>query len=227
MSAIDVQTLHPFDLPPKDAIQMQRWLAERVVTTGRFKKKLKLVAGVDCSPSPGGVLHASIVVCEPPDWDVLEEVHASATPRMPYIPGLLSFRELPIVLEAMRRLKTRPDVILVDGQGLAHPRRMGLATHLGLHIDVPTIGVGKSRLCGTHGEPGPESGEWTPLMDKGRRIGLVVRTRDEVKPVYVSVGNNVGLLPAARVVLATCTRFRLPNPIRHADRMSRALARMA
>ena len=169
MSAIDVQTLHPFDLPPKDAIQMQRWLAERVVTTGRFKKKLKLVAGVDCSPSPGGVLHASIVVCEPPDWDVLEEVHASATPRMPYIPGLLSFRELPIVLEAMRRLKTRPDVILVDGQGLAHPRRMGLATHLGLHIDVPTIGVGKSRLCGTHGEPGPESGEWTPLMEKRRQ----------------------------------------------------------
>ncbi len=227
MSAIRIEHLHPFDMPPKDAARIQRWLADRVITRGRFRRKLRLVAGVDCSPSKEGVLHASVVVCSAPDWEVVEEAHASAVPPMPYIPGLLSFRELPIVLEAMKRVRTRPDVFLVDGQGLAHPRRIGLATHLGLHIDVPTIGVGKSRLCGEHEEPGRTAGEWTPLMDNGRRIGLVLRTRDDVKPVYVSVGHDIGLLPAARIVRSACSRFRLPDPIRHADRMSRALARMA
>lgn len=225
MSGIRVRRLHPFDLPPKDAVRMQRWLADKVVRTGTIRRTLRLVAGVDCSPSPDGTLHASVIVCQAPDWEIVEQTHASGTPLMPYVPGLLSFREAPIALDALRRLRSRPDVILVDGQGIAHPRRIGLACHLGLHIDVPTVGVGKSRLCGTHEDPGSTRGEWEPLRDGGRRIGLVLRTRDRVKPVYVSSGNGIGLLPAKRVVLATCSRYRLPDPIRHADRISRETAR--
>ncbi len=212
-------------MPPKDGVRLQRWLASQVEPRGRFRRKLRHVAAADCSPSPDGTVHAAVVLCEAPDWEVVEEAHASAKPLMPYVPGLLSFREAPVVLDALRRLKTTPDVLLVDGHGLAHPRRMGIATHVGLHIDVPTIGVGKSRLTGAHDEPGRRFGQWEPLTDDGARIGAVLRTRDDVKPVYVSVGNRIGLLPAVRIVLSTVRRYRIPEPIRHADRRSRARAR--
>lgn len=221
-----VRRLHPFEhVPPKDGIRMQRWLAERVEPRGRFRRKLRLVAAADCSPSPDGHLHACVVLCEAPGWNVVEEAYASALPLMPYIPGLLSFREAPIVLEALRKLRTAPDVLLVDGHGIAHPRGVGIATHVGLHLDVPTIGVAKSKLCGEHEEPGAAFGEWSTLRHKGRRVGLALRTRARTKPVYVSVGNRIGLMPAARIVLACVKRYRIPEPIRQADGRSRKTAR--
>lgn len=221
-----VRRLHPFEhIPPRDGVRLQRWLATQVEPRGRFRRKLRLVAAADCSPSPDGHLHACVVLCEAPEWEVVEVASASAKPPMPYVPGLLSFREAPMVLEALRKLPTRPDVLLVDGHGLAHPRRMGIATHIGLHVDVPTIGVGKSKLVGVHGEPGRNFGDWVAVTDKGRRIGLALTTRANVKPVYVSIGNRIGLIPAARIVLACVKRYRIPEPIRQADRRSREMAR--
>ena len=225
-SPMKVRRVHDFlGLRPEDAVPLQRRLAPRVRTTGTLPRHLRLVAGVNCSPAKDGTLHACVVLCEAPDWTVIEACHAAAVPPMPYVPGLLSFREAPVVLDALRALRGSPEVILVDGQGIAHPRGLGLASHLGLHIDVPTIGVGKSRLCGTHREPGPERGDRVPLQLDGRRIGTVLRTRARVKPVYVSVGHGVSLRTAERTVLACAARYRLPEPIREADRRSRAHAR--
>ena len=212
-------------LAPRDAIRAQARLAQELVIRGTLPRTLRTVAGVDCSPSPAGALHACVVVCRAPDWEVDEVALAAGVPAMPYVPGLLSFREAPIVLEALRRIRATPDVILVDGQGIAHPRGVGLASHLGLHLDVPTIGVGKSRLCGAHEQPGPARGERTALTLHGRRIGTVLRTREGVKPVYVSPGNRVSHRPAVRAVLAATPRYRLPEPIRQADMQSRRDAR--
>lgn len=223
-----VRKLHPFKhIPPRDGIRLQKWLATRVEARGRFRRKLRLVAAADCSPSPDGRLHACVVLCEPPSWEVVEVATSSAKPFMPYVPGLLSFREAPIILEALRKLPTTPDVLLLDGHGIAHPRRVGIATHVGLHLDIPTIGVGKSKLVGVHGEPGKGFGDWVAVTYKGTRIGVALTTRPNSKPVYVSVGNRIGLLPAARIVLACVKKFRIPEPIRHADRRSRTLARNA
>lgn len=220
-----VRSLHPFDLPPADGIRLQRWLAARVVRHGSFRRRLRWVAGADCAPSPDGCLHAVVVVCAAPGWEVVEQASASARPLMPYVTGLLSFREAPLLLEALKRLRTRPDVLLVDGHGRLHPRRLGLASHLGLHVDVPTIGVGKSLLVGVHPPPGPRPGDWSAVVDRGERVGVALRTKARTAPVYVSVGNGLGLLPSARIVLSTVTRHRLPEPLHLADRRSRALAR--
>lgn len=208
-------------------MRLQSWLASKVVARGTVKRKPRYVAGLDCSVDRDGHVHAAVVVCKSPDWDVVETVSASAPAPMPYIPGLLSFREAPILLEALKKLRIRPDLILVDGHGVAHPRRLGIAAHIGLHVDVSVVGVAKSILCGEHGKIGKKRGDWRELMHDGKRIGLVLTTRDGVKPVFVSVGNRIGLFPAARRVLRCATRFRLPEPIRHADALSRRLARAA
>lgn len=222
-----VRSLHPFHLPPADGIRLQRWLATRVVSTGSLRRRLRLVAGADCSPSADGHLHAVVVVCEAPAWKVVDEASASALPLMPYVSGLLSFREAPLLLEALKKLRTRPDVLLVDGHGRLHPRRLGLASHLGLHLDVPTIGVGKSLLVGVHTAPGPKPGDWAGVIDRGERIGVALRTKARTAPIYVSVGSGLGLLPSARIVLSTVTRYRVPEPVRQADLRSRRLARLS
>jgi deoxyribonuclease V len=223
---VRVRRLHAFGpTTRREAARLQEWLARRVVARGSIRRKLRLVAAVDCSPSPDGHLHAAAVLCEAPDWQVVEEASASAVPFVPYLTGMLSFREAPIVLEALRKLPTTPDVLLVDGHGRAHPRRLGLASHVGLHLEVPTIGVAKSLLVGVHGAPGRNAGDWVALTDHGEQVGVVLTTRQGVKPVFVSVGNGIGLLPAARIVLACVKRFRIPEPIRQADLRSRRLAR--
>jgi deoxyribonuclease V len=223
---VKVARLHPFDLPPRDAVRLQGWLAARVVRQGTVRR-LRLVAGLDCSVDAAGHVHGVVVVCAAPDWHVVESVSASAPAPMPYVPGLLSFREAPILLDALRRLRTTPDLILVDGHGVAHPRGLGIASHIGLHVAVPVVGVAKSVLVGTHAPAGRRRGEWKGLLWHGHRIGLALTTRDRTKPVYVSVGHRIGLFPAARRVLACATRYRLPEPIRHADALSRRLARAA
>ncbi len=152
--------------------------------------------------------------------EIVEEATAVGPARFPYVPGLLSFREIPLVLDALEGLAARPDLILCDGQGYAHPRRFGLACHLGVLLDLPTIGVAKSRFIGTHEEPGIERGEWTPLLDGAERIGAVLRTRRAVSPLYISCGHRVSLERAIELVLACTTRYRLPETTRAAHRLA-------
>jgi len=175
------------------------------------------VAGVDIGIQ-GQRARGAVVVLAWPGLEEIERAVAEQPVSFPYVPGLLGFREVPCLIEAFERLRTRPDVALVDGQGRAHPRRFGLACHLGVALDLPTVGVGKSRLVGQHREPGTRRGSRAQLVHQGEVIGAVVRTRDGVKPVYVSIGHRVDLETAVRLVLQSTTRFRLPEPIRAAHR---------
>jgi deoxyribonuclease V len=170
-------------------------------------------------------MYAAVVVVEWPSGDVVEQVTAERPAEFPYIPGLLSFREIPALLAAFEKLRSKPDVIIYDGHGIAHPRRFGIASHLGVLLDVPTIGCAKSRLVGEHAEPGLERGAQTPLTLDGKTIGAVVRTRTNVKPVFVSVGHRVSLRAAVRLVLDTATRYRLPEPTRLAHVFSNTARR--
>ena len=180
-----------------------------------LSRSARRIAGADVTVTRDGrSLIAGIVVCDRMSGEILERVSARREAVFPYVPGLLSFREAPAVLAAMRKLRTRPDVVLFDGQGLAHPRRLGLACHVGLFADLPSVGCAKSRLIGRHDEPGPRKGDWATLVDADEEIGRVVRTRDGVKPVYVSVGHLLRLEDAVWLVLACCTRYRLPEPTR-------------
>lgn len=211
---------HDWDLTPREAIALQKELAPRVVAHDDFGA-LRRVAGVDVGfENSGTVTRAAVVVMDASSLAVVEEVLHREPTRFPYVPGLLSFREIPALLEALAQLKTPPDLLLCDGQGIAHPRRLGNAAHLGVITDLPSVGVGKSRLTGTHDEPGNERGDWMPLVDRDETIGRVVRTRAGVKPVYVSIGNRVSLPTAMELVLRFTTRYRLPEPIRAADRLS-------
>ena len=179
--------------------------------------RLRRVAGADVSYDRGSpVLFAAVVVLEPATLEVIETVGVEARARFPYVPGYLSFREIPPLLEVFARLSAPPDLVVCDGQGRAHPRRFGLASHLGVLLDLPTIGCAKSRLVGEHREPGPRRGASTRLRHEGEVIGTVLRTQDGVKPVYVSVGHRVTLDAAQRQVLALAPRHRLPEPVRAA-----------
>ena len=178
---------------------------------------LGLVAGADVSYDRGSpVLFAAVVVLDAKSLAVVESASTTARATFPYVPGYLSFRELPPLLEAFAKLRARPDLVVCDGHGRAHPRRFGFACHLGVALDLPAIGVAKSRLVGEHAEPGPRRGAHVALRDGGERIGEVVRTQAGVAPVYVSVGHRVSLPTARRLVLRFAPRFRLPEPTRAA-----------
>ena len=180
------------------------------------------VAGIDVAYGRrGGPVHAAAVLFDLATLTQVEQAEATLPAVFPYVPSLLSFREGPAAVAAIRSLRRRPDLLMCDGQGIAHPRRIGIASHLGLVLDLPTIGVAKSRLIGTHGEPGPNRGDWTPLLDKDEQIGAVLRTRANVRPVFVSIGHRISLESAIAFVLACTLRFRLPEPIRVSDRLSR------
>ncbi|MGH0032188.1 MAG: deoxyribonuclease V [Myxococcota bacterium] len=209
---------HAWNLSPKQAVAVQRRMAERV-SRRRRRATVRVVAGVDCAFSRDGALCLSAAVC----WDVAEKrvVEEQVVVRpltFPYVPGLLSFREAPAELAALRALRTTPDALMVDGHGLAHPRRFGIACHVGVVADLPTVGVAKSRLVGVHREPGLARGARTALRDGPERIGTVLRTRQGVAPVFVSIGHAVDLPTAERWVLACGGGFRLPEPTRQADR---------
>ena len=216
--ALVIQQLHSWEVSAKEAVALQRKLAGRV-NCEKLAGKVKWVAGLDCAFSGNGkriVAVANITDIE--DGRVQEVVDAVQPVSFLYIPGLLSFREAPICLEVLSQLTGKVDVILVDGQGTAHPRRLGLASHLGLCVIVPVIGCAKSRLVGEYDEPGIKKGSVSPLHHKGDVIGAVVRTRDRVKPVFVSVGNHCTLDDAVATVLGATDRFRLPEPLRFAHR---------
>jgi deoxyribonuclease V len=208
--------LHSWNVTPEEARRLQNGLRTQVVRTDRFGK-INTVAGVDIGLKKD-IARASVVVLSFPELQVVDSEVAECPVRFPYIPGLLSFREIPPLLTAIARLKTEPDLVIVDGQGIAHPRRFGLASHLGLILDKPTIGCAKSRLCGQYEEPESEQGSYTCLMDKGEAIGAVVRTRGNVQVVYISIGHRISLDSARTLTLACCRGYRLPETTRYAHK---------
>lgn len=216
---------HRFDLTPCEAIELQRQLRGTVIAKDRFRK-IRTVAGVDVGfIDDGRRTRAAVVVLSFPGLEPIEQSTATQRTTFPYVPGLLSFREIPAILAAMDKLSTRPDLILCDGQGMAHPRRFGLACHLGVWLDRPTVGVAKTRLIGTHDRVGERRGDWQPLYDEDEVIGAVLRTRSGVKPLYVSVGHRVSLPTAIDLVLRCAPRYRLPETTRQADRLASARGR--
>jgi len=201
---------------------VQEALRDRVVTTGRLGQ-VRQVAGVDVGfEQDGAVTRAAVVVLSFPELKPVEHAIARQPTRFPYVPGYLSFREIPAVLVALKKLKTKPDLLLCDGQGLAHPRRFGLACHLGLLTDRPSIGVAKSLLIGEHGRLAQKRGSWVPLKDGEETIGAALRTRDGVKPVYVSIGHRISLETAIDYVLRCTTKYRLPETTRAAHHLASA-----
>lgn len=214
-----IKRSHRWDLSYAEARTLQGGLASKIRLTS-FRRKIKLVAGLDCAFSKDGKrIGAVVVVLKLPDFELVETVHAVRKVDFPYIPGLLSFREGPACLDAAAKLKNEPDVFIIDGQGIAHPRRLGLACHLGLFLDRPMIGCAKSRLTGTFKDVAAEKGSYSWLEDKGQRIGAVVRTRTNVKPVFVSPGNKCTFHDAIKITLACTTKYRLPEPTRLAHQM--------
>jgi deoxyribonuclease V len=232
VSFMEIKKLHDWNLSYPQAIALQKQLAHQIQQT-ELKTKPKTIAGLDCALSPDKkrIVAAAVVLVEPnvmpglwetaecADFEVIETATASQQLTFPYIPGLLSFRESPVCIAAVEKLKNEPDAFMIDGQGIAHPRRFGLAAHLGLFFNKPTIGCAKSRLTGTFEEPAAEKGAYSPLKDADDVIGAVVRTRDNVAPIFVSIGNKCLLKDAIEITLAWTTKYRLPEPTRLAHQL--------
>lgn len=209
-----IHPLHSWDLDAPQAVALQRELAARVVTDVPLPT-CTLLAGADVSNNPySSTLYAGVVVLRLEDMTVVERRGAIAEGTFPYVSGLLSFREAPVLLQAFARVESQPDAVMCDGQGIAHPRRLGIASHLGLWLEVPTIGCAKSRLTGRFGELSPQAGATTPLTDRGTVLGMVVRSKKDVQPLFVSPGHRIDLESSVRWVLAACRRHRLPEPTR-------------
>lgn len=211
---------HEWEVDPREAVAIQNRLRREVTLEDDFGP-VRRVAGVDVGFEDGGrVTRAAVVVLDPERLEPIDRALIRRPTAFPYVPGLLSFREVPAVLEALDRLEVPPDLILCDGHGTAHPRRIGIACHLGLVTGLPTIGVAKSRLTGSHGTLPEQRGQWTPLRDGGEVIGAVLRTRVGVRPVYVSGGHRVGLPSAIAWTMRCVTRYRLPETTRAADALA-------
>ncbi len=222
-----LRDLHPWRVSPAEAIAIQARLAPQVIPEGG-PEGVRYVAGADIAlgkPALSGVERSNgrgaVVLLSYPDLRLIAHHLVDEPVPFPYVPGLLAFREVPVLARAFEKLERTPDLLLVDGHGLSHQRRFGIACHLGLLLDVPTIGVAKSRLVGRHDDPPPEAGGRAELRDGPDLVGLVLRTRDGVSPVYVSVGHRIGLHEAAEWVLRLCRGYRLPEPTRLADQLSK------
>lgn len=211
-----IKKLHEWDIDYASARLLQEKLAGRV-SFDEYRGPVRNVCGIDCAFSKDKKwIYAAAVVLSFAELETVEVSRAKLKVTYPYIPGLLSFREAPVCLKAVEQLKSNVDVFFVDGQGIAHPRRLGLAAHLGLFLDKPTIGCAKSRLCGDFETPGLKKGSASPLTDKGRLIGHVLRTRDSIKPLFVSTGHKCSQDQAVSLCLDCTTRYRLPEPTRRA-----------
>ncbi len=209
---------HNWRVSPRRALAIQIRLAPLLRQDGPVGP-LRYLAGVDAAFTDQSCL-AGVVLWDREDGRVLESHTASLPLRFPYIPGLLTFREAPAIIAALRKLRRRPDVLLCDGQVLAHPRRCGLASHLGLLVGLPAVGCAKSRLVGSFRMPAPNRGAWSPLIDQDETVGGVLRTRTGVKPVFVSIGQGLDLERALALILDSCRGFRLPEPLRLADQLA-------
>ena len=213
-----IKSLHSWDVSYGEAINIQQTLEKELILHDRgIPDEIRTIAGADVSYSRGSDLFfAAVVVLEFPLMEVIEETSFAERVNFPYIPGLLTFREGPILLKAFERLKNVPDVAIFDGQGIAHPRGFGLASHIGLLLDIPTIGCAKTRLAGKYDEVGNKVGDYSYLLLNDKIIGAAVRTRKGVRPVFVSQGHRIGLQRAVDVVLSTCIGYKLPEPTRRA-----------
>ncbi|OLP18761.1 endonuclease V [Leptolyngbya sp. 'hensonii'] len=219
-----IPPLHDWPETAEAAIELQQTLRDRVITDDRYGP-IHTVAGVDAAfEAEGTMTRAAVVVLSFPDLQVQEQAIARRPTRFPYIPGFLSFREVPAILDALAQLSITPDLLLCDGQGIAHPRRFGIACHLGLLTDLPAIGVAKSRLVGTHGAVPDERGGWVPLEYRQEVVGAVLRSRVGTKPLYISPGHRISLPGAIEQVMACTTRYRLPETTRLSDRLSKSRA---
>jgi deoxyribonuclease V len=215
------QNIHAWNLKQDEARALQRELAKQVIREDRLDE-VRHIAGVDMAINENsGMARAAVVLLSYPELEVIEQ-HVYEEPlRMPYIPGLLSFREIPCILGAFDLLKQQPELVMVDGQGIAHPRRLGIASHLGLWLELPTIGCAKSILTGHHEPVSEEAGAWVPLIASKEVIGAVVRTRTRVKPMIISLGHRISLETSLRFVLDCSKGYRLPEPTRLADKLSK------
>ncbi len=210
---------HPWDVSVEEAIAIQQRLRPLIQESQSIAlDQVRTVAGVDASYRDVG--QAAIVVFSFPALEIVDQATAARESVFPYVPGLLSFREGPVVLDAMEKLRVQPDLLIFDGQGYAHPRRFGLACHLGLYLDRPSIGCAKTRLIGTYQAPGPNKGDCSPLLDEGETIGMVVRTRPHTNPLFVSVGYKIDLPTAVEAVLRCVRGYRLPETTRTADHLA-------
>jgi len=217
---LKIKSLHPWDVELAQAREIQQRLREKVDTRNRLDR-VEHVAGVDVGFEDNNrITRAAVAVLRLDGLELVDQTIARRETSFPYVPGFLSFREIPAVLDALALLQTVPDLVLCDGQGIAHPRRFGIACHLGVLTDLPTIGVAKSRLTGTHNSVPDRRGGWTFLLDGEETIGAVLRTRKGVNPVYVSIGHRVDLPTAVEYVMRCTTRYRLPETTRHAHRLA-------
>lgn len=215
---------HPWHVSPEEAVHVQTELAKLVEQQDRLPDPIRTIAGVDVAYEKAGPkVFAAVVVLDAVSLQLLETSSSEGIGQFPYVPGLFSFRELPFLCKALEGLRTEPDLVVCDGQGVAHPRRCGLASHLGILFDVPTIGCGKTCLVGDHGEPGLDRGSTAPLVDRGEVVGSVLRTQKNVKPLFVSVGHRVSLDTACSWILRLAKSYRQPEPIRLANQLANAL----
>jgi deoxyribonuclease V len=226
---IDMQQrgLHRWDVSPEEAVAIQNRLRSRLDLQDE-PQHIATVAGIDVSYNQGSDwLYAAIVVLRLADLHRLGSASATVQVPFPYIPGLLSFRECPAVLQAWEKLPVMPDCLMCDGQGIAHPRRLGIASHLGLWLDMPSLGCAKSLLVGAYREPGARRGSVEPLVHRQEQVGVILRTKDGVKPVFVSPGHKISLKKAVEVALACCTKYRIPEPTRQAHLLVNEIRRGA
>ncbi len=218
-------SLNSWNLTPKEAVEAQKeWRS--LVRIEPLAREVNTIAGADISFNKfSEVIYSGIVVLSLPDLRIVETASVRSTAKFPYVPGLLSFRETPSFLECWEKLKTKPDVLMLDGQGLAHPRRFGIACHIGLLLDLPTIGCAKSILVGKHEELGLEAGSNVPLIDKNEIVGVALRTKNKVAPVYISAGHLMDLNSAVDLTLRSVTKYRQPEPTRQAHLLVNQLRR--
>ena len=216
-----ITPLHEWNLSPQAAIELQKQFAYEVITEDKFDAPVKTVAGIDLGYDVNtNRSRAVVVVLKFPGLELIESAEAVMPIQFPYVPGLLSFRETPVAVKALEKLENAPDLILCDGQGIAHPRRFGVACHIGLITGVPSIGVAKSLLVGKYGSLGETRGSFAPLVHRSEEVGVVLRTKDKVQPLYVSVGHKISIETAIDYVLQCAPKYRLPETTRLADHLA-------
>jgi deoxyribonuclease V len=216
-----ITPLHEWNLSPQAAVELQKQFAYEVITEDKFEKPIETVAGIDLGYDvKTNLSRAVVVVLKFPELELIESAEAIMPIQFPYVPGLLSFRETPVAIKALEKLENAPDLILCDGQGIAHPRRFGIACHIGLITNIPSVGVAKSLLVGKYGALGETRGSVAPLVYRNEQVGVVLRTKDRVQPLYVSVGHLISLDTAIEYVLQCTPKYRLPETTRLADKMA-------
>jgi deoxyribonuclease V len=216
--------LHSWNVSVEEAIQIQDDLKDRIILKGTFSK-VRTIGGADVAYSKqGNLLFGAIVVLSFPDMEILDTATAEGKISFPYIPGLFSFREGPILIKTFQQLKLKPEIMIFDGQGIAHPRGIGLASHMGLYLDLPSIGCAKTPLLHEFIPPGPLKGSHEWIRREGKKVGTVLRTKENVRPLFISPGHRIDFPTSNRLILETCKGFRFPEPLRKAHQLAERLS---